>query len=219
MPSSTAPPSAAPDPSDDTGASTRRRPRYTKGARTKQRIVDGALELFASSGFHAVSVRDIAAHVGLSHVAVLQHFDGGKDELLIQVLRRRDEREAELQATERASTGDVVGFVRRLLGREVAQPELVSLYVKMASEATSADHPAHDYFVERYHQVRASAAHGFRAYLAQHPEVPPFDVDLVARQAIALIDGIQVQWLLEPERIDMVETLVAWLATLGIREA
>ena len=209
---SSAPPAADERPTEA------RRPRYTKGARTKQRIVDGALELFAGSGFHAVSVRDIAAHVGLSHVAVLQHFDGGKDELLIRVLRRRDEREAELQAAERASSGDVVGFVRRLLGREVAQPELVALYVKMASEATSPDHPAHDYFVERYRQVRASAAGGFREYLAQHPDVPPFDVDVAARQAIALMDGIQVQWLLEPDRIDMVETLIAWLATLGIRE-
>jgi AcrR family transcriptional regulator len=209
--------SSAPPASDEHPAEARR-PRYTKGARTKQRIVDAALELFASSGFHGVSVRDIAAHVGLSHVAVLQHFDGGKDELLIQVLRRRDEREADRQATERASAGDVVGFVRRLLGREVAQPELVSLYVKMASESTSPDHPAHDYFVERYHQVRASAAAGFRAYLEQHPEVPPFDVELVAQQSIALIDGIQVQWLHEPDRIDMAEVIVAWLATLGIRE-
>ena len=36
-----------------------------RGKDTKERIVEEAFALFASRGFHAVSVRDIAAAVGI----------------------------------------------------------------------------------------------------------------------------------------------------------
>ncbi|MFI7420570.1 TetR/AcrR family transcriptional regulator [Nonomuraea sp. NPDC049684] len=51
---------------------TRRRGR--KGERTRARILDSATELFSRSGFHAVSLRDIAAHAGLTHAGLLHHF-------------------------------------------------------------------------------------------------------------------------------------------------
>lgn len=190
-------------------------PRYTKGARTRQRIVDAALELFAENGFQGTSVRDVAARVGLTHAGVLQHFDG-KDGLLIDVLKGRDEREAGLQAAARRAPGDIVGFVRDLLDREIAEPALVALYVKIASEATNPDHPAHQYFVDRYRRIRRDTAAAFRTYLDHHPEVPAFDVELAAQQAIAMLDGIQVQWLLDPDAVDMQGTIEAWLAAIGV---
>lgn len=189
--------------------------RYTKGARTKERIVDIALELFSQNGFHGVSIRDIAGAAGLSHTGVLLHIDN-KDALLIEVLRRREELEAEAQRAERVGDGDIVGFVTRLVSRELVTPHLVALYVRMSSEATSPDHPAHAFFVDRYERSRRWVSESLARYLELHPETPAFDPDLVAVQAIALMDGLQVQWLLDPDAIDMGRAMLAWLATLGI---
>jgi AcrR family transcriptional regulator len=46
------------------------------GAETRRRILDAAAELFFASGYHATSVRDIAAHVGIKAGSIYNHFSG-----------------------------------------------------------------------------------------------------------------------------------------------
>ena len=45
-----------------------------RGAATRERIVEEAFALFAERGFHAVSVRDIAAAVGIKDASLYNHF-------------------------------------------------------------------------------------------------------------------------------------------------
>lgn len=45
-----------------------------RGAATRERIVEEAFSLFAERGFHAVSVRDIAAAVGIKDASLYNHF-------------------------------------------------------------------------------------------------------------------------------------------------
>ena len=56
----------------------------TKGAQTRQRIVEAALALFAASGTDNTSLKDIAAQVGISEPAVYRHFPS-KAELVWQI--------------------------------------------------------------------------------------------------------------------------------------
>lgn len=51
-----------------------RQPKSTRGAATRERIVREAFALFAEHGFHAVSVRDIAAAVGVKDASLYNHF-------------------------------------------------------------------------------------------------------------------------------------------------
>ena len=46
-----------------------------RGARTRRAIVEGALDCFEQKGFHATSVEDIAAAVGISRAALYQYFE------------------------------------------------------------------------------------------------------------------------------------------------
>lgn len=55
---------------------------------TKARIIDAAEELFVSSGFDAMSMRQITASAGVNLAAVNYHF-GSKDALIQVVLARR----------------------------------------------------------------------------------------------------------------------------------
>lgn len=51
------------------------RPRVSaRGAATRERIVQEAFTLFSERGFHAVSVRDIAAEVGIKDASLYNHF-------------------------------------------------------------------------------------------------------------------------------------------------
>src|SRR5690349_11223949 len=43
---------------------------------TRARILQVAMDLFASNGYHATSVREIAERVGVTKTAVLYHFPG-----------------------------------------------------------------------------------------------------------------------------------------------
>ena len=66
---------------------------------TKEQILLTALELFAREGFDAVSVRDIAAALGLSKGALYRHYQS-KREIFESILRRMERRDAQ-QARDR----------------------------------------------------------------------------------------------------------------------
>ena len=51
----------------------------------RQRLVDAAVELFASHGFQAISLRDLAGHVGL-HAGSLYHHIENKEGLLFELI-------------------------------------------------------------------------------------------------------------------------------------
>ncbi len=53
----------------------------------KGRIVAAALKLFASAGYHAVSVRDIAREVGIKDASIYSHF-ASKDAILEAIVER-----------------------------------------------------------------------------------------------------------------------------------
>lgn len=54
---------------------------------TKGRIIEVSLKLFAQSGYHAVSVRDIARDVGIKDASIYSHF-ASKDEILETIVAR-----------------------------------------------------------------------------------------------------------------------------------
>ncbi|GGU97398.1 TetR family transcriptional regulator [Actinomadura cremea] len=195
------------------GPTDRRGP--TKGERTRATILDAATELFSRSGFHAVSLRDIAAQAGLTHAGLLHHFPG-KEDVLVKVLGRRDRADAALLWGPDERPEALLDAIVRIVHRNMRTPGMVGLYVKISGEATDPGHPAHDYFVQRYRVLRDALTKAFSELFAQ-PD-PPLDHDagIVAGQFLALMDGLQTQWLLEPEAVDMHASVVAFLRQLGL---
>jgi len=55
-----------------------------RGADTKQRIITGALRLFAERGVDGTSIRDIAAAAAITEPAIYRHF-ASKDDLVWQI--------------------------------------------------------------------------------------------------------------------------------------
>ena len=63
---------------------------YAKSRARRQEIIDAAVEVFATVGYHKGSLRDVADRVGMSQAGLLHHFPS-KEHLLQAVLTWRDE--------------------------------------------------------------------------------------------------------------------------------
>lgn len=182
-------------------AETQRRKRgsYAKGQARRQQIVDAALIVFGRSGYHSGSMREIAKRVELTPAGVLHHF-ASKEELFTEVLRQRDERVHAAAGDVREST--LFSQIRNVVAYNQTTRGLTSLYTVVSAESTDSEHPAHDYFVERY-ASRAAATEQV-VLGAQRDGLLRHDLDAshVARLITAVMDGLQQQWLLD-ETVDM----------------
>ncbi len=70
------------------------RPRNADGQRTRQAILDAALDLFAEKGFFGTSLRDVAAAVGVRESALYNYF-ASKDALFDALLSAHEHSKAE----------------------------------------------------------------------------------------------------------------------------
>ena len=55
---------------------------------SKERVLNAAEQLFSSRGYKVVTLRDIAAAVGLNHASLYHHAPGGKETLFVEVMER-----------------------------------------------------------------------------------------------------------------------------------
>lgn len=58
----------------------------------RERVLHAAERLFAQKGYTSVTLRDIAAEVGIRHTSLYHHAPGGKEELFIEVTERNLQR-------------------------------------------------------------------------------------------------------------------------------
>jgi hypothetical protein len=81
--------------------------------------------------------------------------------------------------------------------RNAIQPEIVRLFTVLAAESLEPAHPAHAYFARRQ-QVATAAYAALAEQLTDRPEE-------LASQVVAMMDGLQIQWLRNPETTDLVQ--------------
>ncbi len=193
----------------------RRRGPYAGTAERRRAILESAFEVFAKSGYRGGSMRDVAQRIGISHTTLLHHFSS-KSELLAGVLQLRDEYG---QPGFDDSGGSSVGMLRQLVevvrhNQEV--PGLTELYCILSAEATDPEHAAHEYFRGRYTRLVGQLQAGLEQMAAAGELREGVDPLLEAQRITALMDGLQVQWLLDRESMDMAEQLRDYLQRLSV---
>ena len=179
---------------------------YAKSKQTRRAILDAAVEVFAQSGYRAGSLREVAQRVGMSEAGLLHHFRS-KRALLLALLDHRDELSRALVDFDVPDGVESLRSLAELARFNAAQPGIVELYCTLSAEATSPDHPAHDYFVRRYDYVRTSITNSFERAASAGRLADGVDPARAAVVAVALMDGLQVQWLLDPGSTDMADAL------------
>ncbi len=177
---------------------------YENGRLRREAILDAAFGYFARAGYHGASLREIALAAGVSYPGLRHHF-ATKDALLLAVLAQREERAAAL--LERDDALPVLDRLVALLEANRAERGLAQLFARVAAEASEPDHPAHGYFLERYARIRSHLARGLRADAAAGRIGAGVDPERAAVALIALADGLQTQWLLDADAVDMAAEL------------
>ena len=189
---------------------------YARGIAKREEILDVALDLFARKGYDRTSVREVARMTGLSQAGLLHHFSS-KEELFTEVLRRRDARNEQEYVEDYGGTVNADGLVS-IVRRNSDEPGLVRLFVTMSAESTDAENPAHEFFQARYQRLRADLASDVRQRQSTGDIAPDLDADSVASLLIAAADGMQLQWLLNPEDADMGDRLqLLWSLVRRVR--
>lgn len=180
-------------------------PRQTKQqVRTLERrraVLEAATNVFGARGYNKGALVEVAEQAGMTHAGVLHHF-GSKEGLLVAVLQYRDGEEA-AGVPGRAQT-DGPAFLGHLLDTVVAntsRPGVVQTYSVLSAESVTAGHPAQAYFRNRFTGLRDKIADVFADVCERDAGDP--EVRDAAATLVAAMDGLQVQWLLDQQSVDM----------------
>ena len=190
----------------------------------RARILNEAVVLFGEHGYAGTSLADIANAADISKAGLLHHFSS-KDELFAKVLERRDREDAlsilvespavdddatevpvdtvgNLDTLEVAGVADLDGnpwaLLERyieLLERNVAHRDLTAIYTATAVSVLDAEHPAHRWMANHLNSAVERFESSFEAGKTAGIVDPQMPSRLVARSLVALIDGLQLQWL------------------------
>ncbi|WP_406120607.1 TetR family transcriptional regulator [Streptomyces canus] len=182
-----------------------RQPRTGKSLKAQQRrqeILQIAMDTFAARGYNNASLQEIADRAGVTQAGVLHYFRS-KAQLLTSVLALRDETDIGQLGPDRPRG---LAFLRHLVDtahRNAEREGIVRLYTVLSAESVTEGHPAQEYFRDRYAGLRVFVAEA----LAEACELGEVRADLhvehTANAIIAVMDGLQVQWLLAPDSVDM----------------
>lgn len=178
-----------------------------RAARDKRvEILKAAVDIFGSKGSTNGTLADVAEQVGLTHAGVLHHF-GSKKKLLLEVLSYRDQTDVENLA-ERHIPGGPELFLHlvRTAYANAHRPGIVQAYTVLSSESVTDGHPARSYFEERYTTLRREITDAFNELCETEGVTDPDAIAKASAAILAVMDGLQLQWLLHPDLIDLGET-------------
>ncbi|MEU3625315.1 TetR family transcriptional regulator [Amycolatopsis coloradensis] len=188
---------------------------------TRQRLLTAAAELFAQRGVNGTSVEQIAERAGFTRGAFYGNFDG-KHELVVELLRRRTQREAEEVTALRDGVGSFSEMMDRLRAWNVERAEHLGGWLTLRTELAlyALRNPeARPLVGEGEKSTRALLETSVKTELAARGVVPPADPAFLALILHALEDGLLLQRFLSPEGtgdedvVDAVQLLMrSWTA-------
>lgn len=185
---------------------------YLKGRIRREDIITAAVTRYAEAGYHGASLREIAKRAGITHAGLLYYFPT-KEALLAAVLERRDAEDIEREHLSEPPGIEVIRRLVALAEHNVRHRGIVDVYARLAAEAIAPEHPAHVYFERHYRMARQNAVASLRAMGERGELRDGVDPAYAALTLIALMDGLQVQWLTEPG-LDLVGSLRFYVQSL-----
>ncbi|MEV7868347.1 TetR/AcrR family transcriptional regulator [Streptomyces sp. NPDC088124] len=182
-------------------------------ARTEERRADilrAALEVIAERGYRGATLGAVAERAGLTQQGLLHYFPS-KEALLVAVLEERDQWDTGGRRDGRR--GWRLDLLDSLVEYNAMRPGIVQTFSALLGESVTEAHPAREFFTRRYTQVRGEMAEVLRAEFGDR--LPGgLTPEQAAPLLTAVLDGLQYQWLLDPEAVDMTAAFRDFLTLL-----
>ncbi|WP_079406091.1 TetR/AcrR family transcriptional regulator [Streptomyces sp. 3211] len=187
---------------------------YAVGDARRQKILDTAVEHFAQWGYNASSLARIAADCGITQGGLLHHFRG-KEDLLLAVLAQSEQHDVQRLFSEPpASVAAHFATLVDLAADNERRPGIVRMFNTLVGESGNPEHPAHAYFTRRYARVLGHTVELLEAGVARGELRPGTDCEAAGRETLAVMDGLQIQWVLAPGSVNMPARLRTFLDRL-----
>jgi AcrR family transcriptional regulator len=186
-----------------------------RSAERRAEILRATLEVIAERGCRGASLSAVAERVGLSQQGLLHYFPT-KEALLVAVLEERDQWDT--GGGTRSDGTWRIDLLASLVEYNAMRPGVVQTFSALLGESVTEGHLAREFFTRRYTQVRASMAAMLRA---EYGERLPGGLtpERAAPLLVATLDGLQYQWLLDPDSVDMPAAFQDFLALLRPAES
>jgi AcrR family transcriptional regulator len=192
-------------------------PRRTQAERTqlrKQQVIREAIHFFGQNGYHGAKLADIAKAAGVTEPGLLHHFPS-KAHLLMDVLAERDRIDRErFDPFLHDGMEAPLTPLKELAKYNESVPGLVQLFTVLVAESIDEKHPGHDFFKQRYQNLREQGIAVLKEGQARgeiRGDIPAEDLVIMV---FAMMDGLQVQWLYAPRKIEMARLFEQFLGLL-----
>lgn len=186
-----------------------------RGQARRDEIVQAAIEVIAERGYRGATLAAVAEKVGLTQQGLLHYFPS-KEDLLIGVLLMRERWDSGGRdvIAEPMTMASHQGVVEANAHREA----IVRTFSALLGESVTEGHPASEFFKLRYRRVREAHAASLRQEWGDR--LPSgLTPEEAAPLLIAIMDGLQFQWLHEPESFDMPAAFRAFVRLLDPKAA
>jgi AcrR family transcriptional regulator len=173
----------------------------TPRAGNRERLLNAAIHCIEERGYARTTARDLVAASNTNLGAITYHFESKEallNEALAECCRRWLEqvRQAATSATSGNPWEDAVTVAQRALqaGRTVAVA-----YVEAWAQAERAPE-LRSQLAEHYREFRANTA-ALVESLPTHPDETAPDAEVLAAILVAVVDGLMIQFLLDPDSL------------------
>lgn len=171
--------------------------RYANGERTRARIIEAAIDLFAERGYRGTGINALAERVDMTGAGLLYWF-GTKQRLLQEVVAERDRVDSVgLHETL------VLADLQRAGEHTELNSRLTQLFLVLGSESFEADAPLHEFFVDFYARRRAHVKTVLANELAAGRVRADIDIEQLSITIPAVVLGIEMQWLTDRNAFDI----------------
>ncbi|WP_105968005.1 TetR/AcrR family transcriptional regulator [Streptomyces geranii] len=169
----------------------------------REEILDAALEVFAARGYRRASIDAVAERAGLTRQGVLHYFPS-KKRLLQALLQRREDLAREHLADHVYK--DLPSLVAAVVTYDHQNAGLVQIHSALVAEGLIGDDSAHAFCHDRYRTIRDNTvAHLTKLYGDRLPS--GLTPRAAASALVAMLDGMQLQWLMDDEQSDYPEIM------------
>ncbi|MFT4228807.1 MAG: helix-turn-helix domain-containing protein [Microbacterium sp.] len=183
-----------------------------RGEKAQTRILEAAAEVFAQTGYNGSTLDRIARRAGLTRAGVLHHFPSKLD-ILQAVLSERDDRNI-------AAVGRVTDSLRvfdtvvDVAVRDTEDVTLTRAFAVLLGEAAALDSPTSAWFRTHHRELTREISAAVAAAIAEGTARADASPDDVAAEVIAVMDGLQSQWMIGGDAQTYLRLLGDYLARL-----
>ncbi len=205
-----------------TEPTTSRRGPYAKTRLVRGRIISACAEVLQDSGYHGMTMAEVARRAGISHNGLVHHFPD-KDALLVAVLDELDvERSRSLAtSTEEARVADPRAALLEMFRRTASgdgDALMLELELALTGEATAPSHPAHGFIERRLDRIRDFLTRAFEDLARRGELAPGIDPAAAAAMTLATVHGLSVQRAYAADAVALDQAGRTLLRCLGLSE-